>query len=78
MKLAYEAFDKTLELLKPGTTMGELADTAVLTALGGRLQAGLGFHGRGTGDDGPLLDRGRSAQAGDPQSRRSSKAAASR
>jgi Xaa-Pro dipeptidase len=58
MKMAYEAFDKTLELLKPGTTMGELADTAVLTALGGRLKAGLGFHGRGTGDDGPLLIAG--------------------
>lgn len=58
MKLAYEAFDKTLELLKPGTTMGQLADTAVLTALGGRLKAGLGFHGRGTGDDGPLVIAG--------------------
>jgi Xaa-Pro aminopeptidase len=58
MKLAYEAFGKTLELMKPGTTMGELADTAVLTALGGRLTAGLGFHGRGTGDDGPLLIAG--------------------
>lgn len=59
MKLGYEAFDKSLELLKPGTTMGELADVAVLTALGGRLQAGLGMHGRGTGDDGPLLVAGR-------------------
>jgi Xaa-Pro dipeptidase len=58
MKLAYEAYDRTLELLKPGTTMGELADTAVMTALGGRLRAGLGFHGRGTGDDGPLLIAG--------------------
>ncbi|HEV8019751.1 MAG TPA: M24 family metallopeptidase [Candidatus Lustribacter sp.] len=58
MKLAYEAFDKTCELLKPGVTMGELADTAVLTALGGRIRAGLGFHGRGTGDDGPLLVAG--------------------
>jgi Xaa-Pro aminopeptidase len=59
MQLAYAAFDRTLELLKPGTTMGELADVAVLTALGGRLRAGLGFHGRGTGDDGPLLIAGR-------------------
>jgi Xaa-Pro aminopeptidase len=59
MALAYEAFQRTLELLKPGTTMGELAQTATLTALGGRLQAGLGFHGRGTGDDGPLIIAGR-------------------
>jgi Xaa-Pro dipeptidase len=58
MKLAYEAFDRTLELLKPGTTMQELANEAMMTALGGRLQAGLGFHGRGTGDDGPLLIAG--------------------
>jgi Xaa-Pro dipeptidase len=59
MNLAYEAFDKTLSLLKPGTTMGELADVATMTALGGRLEAGLGFHGRGTGDDGPLLIAGK-------------------
>jgi len=59
MKLAYQAFDATCSLLKPGTTMGELADTAVMKALGGRLQAGLGFHGRGTGDDGPLIIAGR-------------------
>jgi Xaa-Pro dipeptidase len=58
MKLAYEAFNRTLELLRPGTTMQELAGSATMTALGGRLQAGLGFHGRGTGDDGPLLIAG--------------------
>ena len=59
MKLGYEAFDNTLRLLKPGTTMGELAAVADLTALGGRIRAGLGMHGRGTGDDGPLLIAGR-------------------
>jgi Xaa-Pro dipeptidase len=59
MKLGYEAFDNTLRLLKPGTTMGELASTADLTALGGKLRAGLGLHGRGTGDDGPLVIAGR-------------------
>jgi Xaa-Pro dipeptidase len=59
MRIGYEAFDNTLQLLKPGVTMGELAETADLTALGGRLRAGLGLHGRGTGDDGPLLIAGR-------------------
>jgi Xaa-Pro dipeptidase len=63
MKLAFEAFDKTLELLKPGTTMQELANTATMTALGGRIKAGLGFHGRGTGDDGPLIIAGMPLQS---------------
>ncbi len=55
MKLAFEAFDKVMDALKPGVTVRELIATASLAAQGGRLTTGLGGHGRGTGDDGPLL-----------------------
>lgn len=55
MKLAGEAFDRVLHKMAPGVTMGELIEAATLGGLSGRLQTGLGMHGRGTGDDGPLL-----------------------
>src|SRR5208282_1075093 len=55
VKLLEEAFHNVLARMKPGVTFGELADCAELTALGGRLVSGLGAHGRGTGDDGPLV-----------------------
>ncbi len=55
MKLAFEAFDTVMDALKPGVTVRELIATASLSAKGGRLTTGLGGHGRGTGDDGPLL-----------------------
>jgi hypothetical protein len=37
----------------------ELIDVATFTAMNGRAKTGLGGHGRGTGDDGPLLVAGR-------------------
>jgi Xaa-Pro dipeptidase len=55
MKLSIEAFDRVLGNLAPGVTMGELIEAAKVTGLGGRAHTGLGLHGRGTGDDGPLL-----------------------
>jgi Xaa-Pro aminopeptidase len=55
MKLAFEAFDRVMDKLKPGVTVRELIAAARVTGLGGRVETGLGGHGRGTGDDGPLL-----------------------
>jgi Xaa-Pro dipeptidase len=55
MKLAFEAFDRVMAKLKPGVTVRELIAAARVTGLGGRVETGLGGHGRGTGDDGPLL-----------------------
>src|SRR5439155_22318682 len=52
-RLACEAFDRVFETLKPGVTMGELADAASLSGLNGRGKSSLTMHGRGTGDDGP-------------------------
>jgi Xaa-Pro dipeptidase len=54
-KLCREAFDNVCAMLKPGVTFGELHERAILTGMNGRLVSGLGAHGRGTGDDGPLL-----------------------
>jgi len=55
IKLTFEAFDRVLDRLKPGVTVRELIAAARVTGLGKRLETGLGGHGRGTGDDGPLL-----------------------
>ncbi|HEY3117189.1 MAG TPA: M24 family metallopeptidase, partial [Chloroflexota bacterium] len=52
-KLACDSFDRAHEALRPGITVGELADAADLSGLGGRAKARLTMHGRGTGDDGP-------------------------
>jgi Xaa-Pro aminopeptidase len=55
MKLVRESFERTVAAMAPGATMRDLIAAARLTALGGRLKVELGLHGRGTGDDGPLL-----------------------
>jgi len=54
-KLSIEAFDRVIERMKPGVTMRELIAAGTIKGLGGRATTGLGLHGRGTGDDGPLL-----------------------
>jgi len=54
-KMSIEAFDRVCEKMKPGVTMRELIATGTITGMGGRAHTGLGMHGRGTGDDGPLL-----------------------
>jgi len=59
IKLVFEAFDRVTAKLKPGVTVRELIDAATFTGLNGRARTGLGGHGRGTGDDGPLLVAGR-------------------
>ena len=59
IKLVFEAFDRVMDKLKPGVTVRELIDAATITGLNGRAKTGLGGHGRGTGDDGPLLVAGR-------------------
>jgi Xaa-Pro aminopeptidase len=42
--------------MKPGVKVSELMELAERTGLvGGRVRTGLGMHGRGTGNDGPLL-----------------------
>jgi Xaa-Pro aminopeptidase len=58
-KLTWEAFDRVFEKLRPGVTMAELIETATFGGLHGRAKTGLGMHGRGLGDDGPLLVAGR-------------------
>jgi Xaa-Pro dipeptidase len=55
VKLSYEAFDRVFEAMKPGVTMRELIAAGTIKGMGGRAVTGLGMHGRGTGDDGPLL-----------------------
>lgn len=59
IKLVFEAFDRVMAKLKPGVTVRELIDAAAFTGLNGRARTALGGHGRGTGDDGPLLVAGR-------------------
>ncbi|HUB97793.1 MAG TPA: M24 family metallopeptidase [Stellaceae bacterium] len=54
-KLTIEAFDRVFAALKPGVTIGELIAASHVTGMGGRIETSLGFHGRGTGNDGPLL-----------------------
>ena len=53
--LSIEAFDRTVEAMKPGTTMAELVEAARVRGMRGRAHTALGMHGRGTGDDGPLV-----------------------
>jgi len=55
MKLTFEAFDRVFEALKPGVTVGELIDAGKVKGMNGRGEAGLTMHGRGLGDDGPLV-----------------------
>lgn len=58
-KLSVESFDRVVAKMAPGVTMAEVLDASMVKGLGGRAVAGLGMHGRGTGDDGPLLVAGR-------------------
>lgn len=56
MRCVWKAFDRVVAAMRPGVTLGALMDLAEQTGLvGGRAQTGLGMHGRGTGNDGPLL-----------------------
>jgi Xaa-Pro aminopeptidase len=55
MRFVGDAFDRIMGVLKPGVTVAELVAAGRLDALGGRITTSIGGHGRGTGDDGPLL-----------------------
>jgi Xaa-Pro aminopeptidase len=55
MALAIESFNRVFAAMKPGVTVGELLKVAEVKGMNGRGQAGLTMHGRGTGDDGPLV-----------------------
>jgi len=54
-KMAVEAFDAVCARMKPGVTVRELVDAGRITGMNGRAKTDLILHGRGTGDDGPLL-----------------------
>jgi Xaa-Pro aminopeptidase len=55
MKLTIEAFERVRAKMAPGVRIAELIAAASLKSRDGRIETGLGFHGRGTGNDGPLL-----------------------
>ena len=56
MKLTLECYERAIELMRPEVTVGEVLDGAgTLKGMNGRGAARLIFHGRGTGDDGPLV-----------------------
>jgi Xaa-Pro dipeptidase len=54
-KLAFESFERVFNALKPGITVAELVKAGEVVGMNGRGVASLTMHGRGTGDDGPLL-----------------------
>lgn len=63
IKVQHEVFHKVLEALKPGVTVGELAEltrsscqqAASRSGLAAGATASLTMHGRGAGDDGPII-----------------------
>jgi Xaa-Pro dipeptidase len=63
IKVQREIFNRVLENLKPGITVGELAELTRKTAAQAAPQSGpaagahgdLNMHGRGQGDDGPII-----------------------
>jgi len=54
-QLAWESFNRVLAALKPGVTVRELMNAGAVRGMNGRGVANLTMHGRGTGDDGPLV-----------------------
>jgi Xaa-Pro aminopeptidase len=55
MKMTIEAFERVRAKMAPAVRISELIAAASLKSRDGRIETGLGFHGRGTGNDGPLL-----------------------
>ena len=63
IKVQREIFNRVVEGLKPGVTVGELAELTRRTAEGAAPKSGpaagargdLNMHGRGAGDDGPII-----------------------
>jgi Xaa-Pro dipeptidase len=54
-QLAWESFNRVQSVLRPGITVRELIDAGAVRGMNGRGSANLTMHGRGTGDDGPLV-----------------------
>lgn len=55
LQMAWESFERVVAALKPGVTVGELVLVGDGTGMHGRGVVRLLMHGRGTGDDGPLV-----------------------
>ena len=63
IKIQRDVFNRVLENLKPGVSVGELAELTVQTGTAAAPQSGpaagaradLNMHGRGAGDDGPIV-----------------------
>jgi Xaa-Pro aminopeptidase len=55
LKQTWESFDRAFEALRPGASVAQVFDAAHLIGLNGRCETRLLMHGRGTGDDGPLI-----------------------
>jgi Xaa-Pro aminopeptidase len=54
-KLAWTSFNRVFDALRPGVKVAELVKAGEVNGLNGRGLANLTMHGRGTGDDGPLV-----------------------
>ncbi|MEA2640093.1 MAG: Xaa-Pro dipeptidase [Chloroflexota bacterium] len=53
--VAVDAFERAVAAMRPGVTFGELMTACAATPAVGGWEARLGLHGRGLGDDGPLI-----------------------
>jgi len=58
MNLVFEAFNRVTAKMAPGATIRELIEAGRVQGMNGRARTRLGLHGRGTGDDGPLVTGG--------------------
>jgi Xaa-Pro aminopeptidase len=54
-KRAIDGFERVMAILKPGVTVRELIAVGRSDKPNSTMWTGLGAHGRGTGDDGPLI-----------------------
>jgi Xaa-Pro dipeptidase len=54
-KVAVEAFERTVAAMKPGVTFGDMLEACAKTPQVNGWQARLVLHGRGLGDEGPLI-----------------------
>ncbi|MBM2812561.1 MAG: hypothetical protein HW416_3320 [Chloroflexi bacterium] len=54
-KAAVESYQDIVDVMRPGTTFGQLKEAAEKVGRNGKAQGILTLHGRGLGDDGPLI-----------------------
>ncbi len=54
-KVAVEAFERTVAAMKPGVTFGQMLEACAATPKVDGWEARLVLHGRGLGDEGPLI-----------------------